>query len=138
MNALKLKHAALIAAMALIPAFALAQGTPAPAAGSSVTSPASTQSAKHAEREQRRAAKFAAADKNGDGSLTKAEVDAAGMKHISKHFDAIDANHDGKITREELAAYRKAHKGRHHHHGAGTSAPAAPAPATPAPAAPAK
>lgn len=49
-------------------------------------------------------AKFKAADKDGDGALTKAEAEAGQLKGIVTHFDEIDANKDGKVTREELRA----------------------------------
>ena len=105
----------------MAPAFALAQGA--------ATAPAKTDA-----KEQKRGERFKAADKNGDGAISKAEADAAGMKRLSQNFAAIDTNKDGKVTREEMKAYRVAHKGEHK---GGTAKPAAPAtPATPA--APAK
>ncbi|WP_426395620.1 EF-hand domain-containing protein [Ralstonia sp. R-29] len=52
-------------------------------------------------------AKFKAADKDGDGALTKEEAQA-GMPHLAKKFDQIDANHDGKVTEDEIRAYMKA------------------------------
>ena len=51
-------------------------------------------------------AKFKAADKDGDGALTKDEAQA-GLPHLAKHFDQIDANHDGKVTEDEIRAYMK-------------------------------
>ena len=56
---------------------------------------------------QRFDAKFKAADKDNDGSLTKDEAQA-GMPRLAKNFDQIDANHDGKITQDEIRAYMKA------------------------------
>lgn len=47
---------------------------------------------------------FTAADKDGDGALTRAEAEAGRMGRIVEHFDRIDANRDGKVTREELRA----------------------------------
>ncbi|MGB6056563.1 MAG: EF-hand domain-containing protein, partial [Burkholderiaceae bacterium] len=56
-------------------------------------------------------ARFKAADTDGDGALSKAEAQAAGMQKIVAHFDQLDANHDGKLTREELrAGMQKAHR----------------------------
>jgi Ca2+-binding EF-hand superfamily protein len=51
---------------------------------------------------------FEAADKNGDGALTKAEAEAAGMSRVVRHFDRIDGNKDGKITPDELRAVVRA------------------------------
>ncbi len=43
-----------------------------------------------------------AADKDGDGALSRAEVDAAQMPRLSRDFDQLDANRDGKLTPEEM------------------------------------
>lgn len=48
-------------------------------------------------------AKFKAADKNGNGTLEGAEVDA-----FKANMAKIDANKDGKISRDEFAAAAKA------------------------------
>jgi hypothetical protein len=48
--------------------------------------------------------KFNAADKNGDGALTKEEAASAGIRRIVENFDRIDADKDGKVTREEVRA----------------------------------
>lgn len=50
------------------------------------------------------AAQFKAADKDGDGALSKAEAQAAGMQRIVDNFERIDANGDGKVTHEEIRA----------------------------------
>jgi Ca2+-binding EF-hand superfamily protein len=47
---------------------------------------------------------FKAADKDGDGALTKEEAASAGLNRIVDNFDRIDANKDGKVTREEVRA----------------------------------
>ncbi len=46
--------------------------------------------------------RWKAADKDGDGSLSRAEVDAAGMKRLSRDFDKLDKNKDGKLTSDEM------------------------------------
>ena len=46
--------------------------------------------------------RFKAADKDGDGKISRAE--AVALPHIAKHFDEIDTNKDGFITKEELKA----------------------------------
>ncbi len=43
-----------------------------------------------------------AADKDGDGALSRAEADNADMPMLSRHFDRIDKNKDGKLTQDEL------------------------------------
>jgi len=43
-----------------------------------------------------------AADKDGDGALSRAEVDAAGMKMLSRDFNKLDKNKDGKLTHDEV------------------------------------
>jgi Ca2+-binding EF-hand superfamily protein len=43
-----------------------------------------------------------AADKDGDGALSK--VEAADLPRLEKHFDRLDANKDGKLTRDEMHA----------------------------------
>jgi Ca2+-binding EF-hand superfamily protein len=45
-----------------------------------------------------------AADKDGDGGLTRPEADAAGLDRIVKRFNRLHGNRDGKITRDELRA----------------------------------
>ena len=133
-----LKRLALVTAVALVPAFAFAQTTPAPGASPGATSPKAK-----GERGERkggqRGERFKKADTNNDGALSKAEVDAAGMKGLSKNFDKIDANKDGKITREEMKAAREARKGERNGKGERRAKPDRGAtPATPAtPAAPA-
>ena len=47
---------------------------------------------------------FVAADKDGDGALTRQEAEQANLRRIVERFDAIDANQDKKVTREEIRA----------------------------------
>ena len=44
-----------------------------------------------------------AADKDGDGKISRAE--AVALPRIAKHFDEIDTNKDGFITKEEMKAF---------------------------------
>jgi Ca2+-binding EF-hand superfamily protein len=50
--------------------------------------------------------RFAAADKNGDGRLTREEAQG-GMPYVYKHFDAIDKNKQGSISLAEIAAFAR-------------------------------
>lgn len=51
---------------------------------------------------ERARARFAAADRNGDGLLSRDEM--AGLRPmLARHFDRIDANHDGQASEQELA-----------------------------------
>lgn len=50
--------------------------------------------------------RFAAADADHDGTLSRTEA-TAGMPRVAKHFDAIDTDHDGKLTLAEVAAFLK-------------------------------
>ncbi|MGV7207429.1 EF-hand domain-containing protein [Oxalobacteraceae bacterium A2-2] len=49
-------------------------------------------------------ARFAAADKDHDGKLSKAEAEA-GMPRLAKAFDKIDAEHTGYLTLAQVEAY---------------------------------
>ena len=47
--------------------------------------------------------RFKAADKNGDGKLTKAEAEA-GMPRLAKNFDSIDTDKKGYVTLDQVKA----------------------------------
>lgn len=67
----------------------------------------------HAFHSQMKAAKFAKADKNGDGALDQTEVTAERWTRIQ----AADANKDGKVTKAELEQARATGvlpRGEHH------------------------
>ena len=51
-----------------------------------------------------------AADKDGDGKISKAEADAS-LPRIAKHFGDIDSNKDGFVTKEELRAWHQKNGG---------------------------
>jgi Ca2+-binding EF-hand superfamily protein len=48
--------------------------------------------------------RFAAADKNGDGKLTREECQA-GMPRIYRGFDRIDGDQKGYITLDQIVAF---------------------------------
>jgi hypothetical protein len=50
--------------------------------------------------------RFAAAAKNGNGKLTKAEA-KAGMPFVYQHFEAIDMAHVGAIKMADIAVYAR-------------------------------
>ena len=58
-----------------------------------------------AARAKANAAKLKAIDTNGDGRLSRAEVDAKAPR-LAKNFDAIDTNKDGYLSQEELVTAR--------------------------------
>lgn len=47
---------------------------------------------------------FKAADKDGDGALTRSEAESARMVRVVDNFDRLDAYKDGKVTRNEIRA----------------------------------
>ncbi|WP_194720554.1 EF-hand domain-containing protein [Noviherbaspirillum malthae] len=48
--------------------------------------------------------RFKAADKDGDGALSRKEAENAHMDRVLTHFQKLDLNGDGKLTREEVRA----------------------------------
>jgi len=46
---------------------------------------------------------FRAADKDGDGALTREEARRS-LPSVYRRFNEIDADHDGRVTREEIEA----------------------------------
>jgi len=48
---------------------------------------------------------FDAADRNHDGTLTKAE--ARKLRRVYKSFDAIDVDRDGTVDRDEVHTYMR-------------------------------
>ena len=57
-----------------------------------------------------RVSHFKKADADGNGTLSRAEVEKA-LPHLLGKFDSIDTNKDGQLSRAELSAWKKAHKG---------------------------
>ena len=96
---------ALIAASltALATSFAFAQ-TPAEPAKTEKTDKGEKRAAHMQER-------LKAADKNGDGKISREEA-AASLPKLAKRFDKIDVNKDGFITKEEMKAWHDQHAAR--------------------------
>ena len=57
------------------------------------------------ERAHKMHERLKAADKDGDGKISRAE--AAALPRLAKHFDEIDTNKDGFITKEEMQAHHE-------------------------------
>jgi Ca2+-binding EF-hand superfamily protein len=53
--------------------------------------------------------RFAAADVNGEGKLTRDEA-KKGMPFVYKHFDEIDTAKKGTITMPDIAAFARAQR----------------------------
>ena len=68
--------------------------------------------AMRAEMRAKGQARWAAADKDGDGALTREEAQAS-MPGVADHFDTLDVNHDGKISRDEMHNARMRQKQQH-------------------------
>lgn len=66
--------------------------------------------ARHAQMQAKAEARFAAADKDGNGRIDRTEAQAVGER-MAKNFDRMDANSDGSLDKAELAAVRR-HMGR--------------------------
>ncbi len=58
--------------------------------------------AMHDQMRSRMRERWKAADIDGDGALSRAEVEAAGMKRPLRDFDKLDKNKDGKLTPDEM------------------------------------
>jgi hypothetical protein len=85
---------------------ALAAALLASAAGSFAQTAAGDRGQKMAAQMQKR---FAAADANGDGRLTKDEAKGK-MPFVYKHFDEIDTAHSGSVGMADIAAFAHARK----------------------------
>lgn len=68
--------------------------------------------AMHEKRGEMMRDKWKTADKDGDGALSRAEVDAAKMTMMARDFDKLDKNKDGKLTPDEMRMGK--HKGMQH------------------------
>lgn len=55
--------------------------------------------------------RFASADTNGDGRLSRDEA-KSGMPRVYRNFDAIDSAHAGSITLAQIEAYVASQRGK--------------------------
>ncbi len=60
--------------------------------------------------------KFEKIDTDGDGFLTRAEMEAYHKQKLDKMFEKADANKDGKLSREELQKGREEWREKMHKH----------------------
>ena len=60
----------------------------------------------NADRAAQMQKRFAAADANADGKLTKDEAKGK-MPFVYKHFDEIDTTHSGAVTLADIAAFAR-------------------------------
>lgn len=54
--------------------------------------------------------RWKAADKDGDGALSRAEIDTADMPMLSRNFEKLDRNKDGKLTTAEMRGGMMQHR----------------------------
>jgi Ca2+-binding EF-hand superfamily protein len=69
-----------------------------------------------AEARSRAQERWTAADKDGDGALSREEAQAS-MPRLAENFEKFDANGDGRLERSEMHDFRKSHE-RHRCHNA--------------------
>ena len=62
-----------------------------------------------AEARARAQERWTAADKDGDGALSREEAQAS-MPRMAENFDKLDANGDGRVERGEMHNFRMSHK----------------------------
>ena len=61
--------------------------------------------ARHAQMRAEAAKRWAAADADGSGALSRVEAQGS-MPYIAENFDKLDANADGQVSREEMMQHR--------------------------------
>jgi Ca2+-binding EF-hand superfamily protein len=85
------------------------------AMGAALATPALAQSGSRAERLQAKLSeRFAAADQDHDGRLTKAEAEG-GMPFVARNFEQIDSAGKGSLSQDEITAWM-ATKASHRSH----------------------
>lgn len=61
----------------------------------------------HQQRRQQGRQRAESADTDGNGALSLAEAEAAGMQRLVDNFSTLDRNADGEVTREEMQAMQR-------------------------------
>ncbi len=54
---------------------------------------------------QKAVERFDGADGDGDGKLSREEVEAAGLEYVASRFDDLDKNDDGFLSWEEFVGH---------------------------------
>lgn len=114
---MKALNLAAVAAFLSISAAAFAQSQPPVAPGSpglnnpSMTDP-QTPAPPHGAAHRHGARKMMQMDTDGDGQISRAEMQAAHERRMTA-FDRADSNRDGKLSREEMRAMGREHRGGH-------------------------
>ena len=94
-----------LAILSFIAATAVQAADPAPAPE---PAPQADRAAQHEQMIARARERWKAADKDGNGSLSRAEAESS-MPNLARNFDAMDGNGDGQIAADEMHNFRIAH-----------------------------
>lgn len=73
-------------------------------AGATLSLTACAAAAARGDRAEQMKERFAAADSDHDGYVSREEAEK-GLPRIAPHFDDADTNHDGKLSQDEIATY---------------------------------
>jgi len=95
--------------------FPLARMVLALSLGAALVTPALAQSGSRAERLQAKLSeRFAAADQDHDGRLTKAEAEG-GMPFVARNFEQIDSAGKGSLSQDDITAWIAAKAAQRHY-----------------------
>lgn len=67
--------------------------------------PASEGEALQAQVDAKLRSRFEAADTSGQGHISRAQAEAAGLGFVARHFDAIDSAGHGSVSWAQIQAY---------------------------------
>ena len=71
----------------------------------SAPAPITHGSALRAQIEAKLRARFAIADANGEGHISRMQAEAAGLGYVAQHFNAIDDGGHGTVSWEQVRSY---------------------------------